>query len=247
MFAGSLAGFGVLSLISGDFALNWQPVPAWVPWRDSLAHLSGLLLLVSGAGTFFRRSAATFAQLLTINVLIWLLLLQLPRVASHPLSESAWLGFAETLMMVAGGWIIRASLREHEEKCPERRAADLKSIRIARVLFAAALPPVGLSHFVYASQTAALVPRWLPQPYAIACLTGAAHIAAGTGLLVGVLLRLSAVLEAEMISGFTLLVWLPRVLAAPTDRFQWTALFASSTLAGAAWAVGGSVAEAGSD
>jgi hypothetical protein len=41
-----------------------------------------------------------------------------------------------------------------------------------------------------------------------------------------------------MISSFTLLVWVPRVAAAPGSRAPWTALLASSALTGAAWAVG---------
>src|SRR5262245_56356582 len=44
LFAGSLAGLGVLSLLSGDFALNWQPVPPWFPFREYVARVSGLVL-----------------------------------------------------------------------------------------------------------------------------------------------------------------------------------------------------------
>src|SRR5260370_449537 len=48
------------------------------------------------------------------------------------------------------------------------------------------------------------------------------------GLLVAILPRLAATLEALMISSFTLLVWVPLVAAAPTRRFPWTALLRSS-------------------
>ena len=43
LFAIGLAGIGVLSLGSGDFAFTWQPVPGWVTWRHGLAYASGLL------------------------------------------------------------------------------------------------------------------------------------------------------------------------------------------------------------
>jgi uncharacterized membrane protein len=240
VFAGGLAGLGILSLFSADFALNWQPVPAWVPWREYLAQLSGLVLLIAGAGTFFRRSAVVCALILTIDVAIWLALLQLPRVAMNPTVEAIWLGFSENLVMVAGGWLVLTSVAHPGYRAFGRLPVDDSAVRTARFLFAAALLPIGLSHFVYVRETAAMVPAWLPARLSIAYLTGAAHVAAGMAMLAGVVPRLAAVLEASMISGFTLLVWLPRVAAAPASRFAWTALLASATLTGAAWAVAGS-------
>src|SRR5690242_7404264 len=50
VFAVGLLGLGVLTAVYRDFALQWQPVPAWVPARASLALLSGTVLLVGGAG-----------------------------------------------------------------------------------------------------------------------------------------------------------------------------------------------------
>jgi len=40
-----------------------------------------------------------------------------------------------------------------------------------------------------------------------------------------------------MISAFTLLVWVPGVAAAPTNRLQWTAFVVSWTIGAAAWVV----------
>ena len=54
LFGCGLAGLGFLSLVSGDFALNWQPVPAWVPWHENLAYASGLVLLSGGIGMVLR-------------------------------------------------------------------------------------------------------------------------------------------------------------------------------------------------
>ena len=48
VFAVALAGFGVLSLSSGDFAYLWQPVPPWLLGHPLLAYASGALLLVCG-------------------------------------------------------------------------------------------------------------------------------------------------------------------------------------------------------
>jgi uncharacterized membrane protein YphA (DoxX/SURF4 family) len=75
----------------------------------------------------------------------------------------------------------------------------------------------------------------------LAYLTGAAHIAAGAGILFGVLPRLAATLEAMMVSLFTLLVWVPAVGAAPTSRSDWAEFCISTAIAGSAWAVAESI------
>jgi uncharacterized membrane protein len=241
LFAAGFAGLGVLSLGSGDFALNWQPVPAWVPWREALAYASGFMLLTSGLGLLVKRTATLSATVLTINLLIWLVLLRAPRVMANPASESRWLGFGETMMLVAGGWLLVVSFSGQEGTLSGNLAAADRHVRIAQVLFAVSLPVVGLSHFTSVQGTAALVPAWLPAHIALAYLTGAAHTAAGVGLLLAVVPRLAATLEAIMISLFTLLVWVPRVAAAPTIRFEWTAMLVSTALAAAGWIVASSL------
>jgi uncharacterized membrane protein len=56
-FALGLIGLGVLSLVYGDFALQWQPVPALVPGREYLAYASGAVMVAGGAGLLSRRTA----------------------------------------------------------------------------------------------------------------------------------------------------------------------------------------------
>lgn len=235
VFAVSFAGLGVLSLGSGDFALVWQPVPAWVPGRTYLAYASGLVLFAAGIGMLVERTARLATLVMTVNLLLWLLLLRLPRVAMHPTSEGMWLGFGETLVLVVGGWLLLAAQDDGREAKPD------SGLRAPRMLYGIALPLIGLSHFVYASDTAALVPAWLPWRMGFAYLGGAGHIAAGLGILFAVFPRLAATLEAAMLSLFTLLVWVPPAAAAPASRFQWTALLVSAAMTGAAWAVAGSL------
>ena len=218
LFAVSFIGLGILSLGSGDFAMNWQPVPPNIPWREPLAYLSGIMLLGAGLGMFFERARAAATLVLTLNLAVWLVFLRLPPVAVDPANVAQWLGFGETLMLVAAGWILVA---------PQRA-------RIAQILFGIALLPVGLSHLVYAQQTAALIPAWLPWRVPLAYVTGIAHMAAGVALVSGVRARLAATLEGVMLALFALLVWAPRIAAAPTNRFSATAFLITIASAGAA-------------
>ena len=95
---------------------------------------------------------------------------------------------------------------------------------------------------MYVKETAELVPAWLPYRVGWAHLTGAGQIACGLGVLFSIFPRVAAMAEAGMISLFTLLVWAPAILAAPTARLPWTAFFISWAIASAAWVVAQNIA-----
>jgi uncharacterized membrane protein len=162
----------------------------------------------------------------------------------HARVEGNWLGLGEISMVLACSWALFASLNDRSTGSSPRFATGANGLRIARYLFAIAVLPVGLSHFMYAPQTVALVPAWLPYRLGWAYLGGVGHMAAGLGVLFGVLPELAATLEAAMIGMFTLLVWLPGVVAAPGNRLQWTAFTISYTVAAAAWVVAASLSRA---
>ena len=241
-FALGLIGLGVLSLIYGDFALQWQPVPAWFPARTFLAYASGAVMVIGGAGLLSRRTATLSSAILLVYLLLWLLLLKLPHVVMAPLLEFNWLGFGEIAVIVAGGWVLFAADHGQQESSKLKFATGESGMRIARRLFAFALIPIGLSHFVYAPQTIGFVPVWLPFRPAWAYLTGFGHIAAGLGVLFGVVPRLAATLEAGMIGVFTALVWVPLVVKTPMSQLPWTGLLVSWTIGAAAWVVAGNLA-----
>jgi uncharacterized membrane protein len=239
-FALGLIGLGVLSFVYADFAIQWQPVPAWIPGRAYLAYASGAVLVVSGGGLLSRRTSTLSSGVLLVYLLLWLLLLKLPHVVMAPLVEANWLGFGEIAVIVAAGLVLFATDREQGESSRLKFATGKSGMRSAQLPFALALIPVGLSHFVYAPQTIGFVPAWLPLRPAWAYLGGAGHIAAGLGVLFGVVPRLAALLEAGMIGAFTVLVWLPLVVKTP-NQLNWTALLVSWTIGAAAWVVAGSL------
>jgi uncharacterized membrane protein len=156
--------------------------------------------------------------------------------------EAVWLGFGELAVLLAGGWVLFVKLAGLRERSPLTFVASENGIRIARMLFAVSLIPIGLSHIVYVKQTAELVPAWLPYHVGWAYVTGVGQIASGLGVLFSIVPRVAAMAEAGMISLFTLLVWGPAVLAAPRTRLPWTAFFISWAIASAAWVVAQNIA-----
>lgn len=236
LFVVGLAGLGVLSLFSGDFPYTWQPVPVWVPWREALAHTSGLLLLSCSIAMLVKRTAGPSAFIMAIYLFGWVLVLQIPRVIQAPTNLGMYLGLAESTVLMSGGWILFASLAGPKARAKLPFITSIRGVRVAQILVGVACLILGASHFVYADGTAGMVPAWLPDRLGFAYLTGAGHIAAGLGILFGVFPRLAATLEAIMISLFVLLVHIPGAASAPASRLQWTMVFVASALAGATWA-----------
>jgi uncharacterized membrane protein len=234
-FALALIGLGILTFVFGDFALQWQPVPAWMPARTLLAYLSGVIMLATGFGLLFTRTEVLASRVLVVYLALWFLL-KVPALFTGPLVEVNWLGAGELAVVFAAGWVLFASTSN---------AARGRGSRLVRFLFGFALIPIGLSHFFYLQATIGFVPKWLPFPVFWAYLGGAGHIAAGLAVLFGVVPRLAATLEGAMIGVFTLLVWLPGVLAAQTNRLQWTGMFMSWIIGAAAWVVAGDFAPRG--
>jgi uncharacterized membrane protein len=241
LFAVGMIGLGILALFYGDFALVWQPVALWIPGRTVLAYGSGLIMLLGGLGLLLRTTAAWSIRILFPYLIVWLLL-KLPALLVAPQMEAVWLGFGELAVLMAGGWVLFARLAGLREGSPLRFAMGGNGIRLARMLFAVSLIPIGLSHLVYVKETAELVPAWLPCRIGWAYLTGAGQIACGLGVLFSIFPRVAAWTEAGMISLFTLLVWGPAILAAPKTRLPWTAFFISWAIASATWAVAQNIA-----
>jgi uncharacterized membrane protein len=100
----------------------------------------------------------------------------------------------------------------------------------------------GLSHFFeFAARTVSLVPPWLPYRAAWAYLAGAAQIAAGLGVLFSIYPRISAAMEAAMLSAFTVLVWIPAVVTKPASASNWVEFLFTFALACAAWVIAESI------
>src|SRR5215467_13574842 len=235
LFVIGLAGLGVLALHYGDFALVWQPVPAWVPARTALAYGSGVVLLALAAGLLSRRTRAWSVRILFPFLLLWACL-KLPEVAHAPGTEASWLGLGELTLFVSGGWTFFASLGQVTEGSALAFLAGERGLRAARYLFAVSIIPIGLSHLVYLETTASYVPAWLGFRRGWAILTGSGQIASGLGVLFNVLPRVAAYAEAAQIMIYTFLVWAAAFLAVES-RLNVTAFFISWIFGAAAWAV----------
>jgi uncharacterized membrane protein len=226
-FGTSMIALATMGFLLGDFSQFWvsaNELPASV--RHAGAYASAVLMMAGGVALLARPAALWASRLLVWYWAVALLLVKVPVVATHPLVEVAWQDLSQFLVILAGAWTLVAAGDD------KRWAA-----RDARLLFGFALIPLGLAHFFYMNMTAPLVPSWLPWHNFWAYFTGAAQIAAGIAVLIGVYARLAAALDAVLLALFTFLVWMPLIAAKPGAQDTWSEFTTSWAVCAAAWVV----------
>jgi uncharacterized membrane protein len=228
LYAAGTILLGAVTIYFGDFAMQWQAVPAVVP-RGALVWLSGALLIAGGVALLLRRWERPGALFLACFYGFWVVVFHGIKVAGNPGVLIEWNGIAEIGFITCGAAALFASTGP-------RHAEVLR--RWSRLLAGAFALMFGAVHFHYVDGTASFVPEWIPPSRLFwAYLTGAGYVAAGLALLSGVQARLAATLTAVMMACFVVLLHLPRVIASPGLHVEWIMLAISSTLTGAAWLV----------
>jgi len=228
LFAASIALMGALMLAMPGFIEGWPVFPPWLPGHELLTRIFAVALLAGGLLLFVPRTAKLGSLVLTGALLIHFIF-KLIVVARHLQLMVVYESASEVLLLLAGAWTIYSSL-------PGSGPVP-GNVRLGQILFALGLPAIGVSHFVYLDMTAPLIPDWIPFHVPLAYLTGAADIAAALAILSGVLARLAATLEAIMVSLFTLIIWVPRIIEASGEHGNWSEFCVSTAISGAAWAV----------
>jgi uncharacterized membrane protein len=237
VFAVTLIALGILGLVQGELNEVWHGVPKGMPGRELLAYLCALVALACGIGLLWQRVAASAARVLLVYLLVWTLLFKGRFILIAPTREVVYQSLGENFVVIAGAWVLYAWFATDWDRQHLGFATGDRGVRIARVLYALAMIAFGLSHFAYLDQTAPLVPAWLPWHVGWAYFTGATYLAAALAMLTGVWARLAAVLSTAQMGGFTLLVWVPMLLAGKLPASEQGELIVSWTLTAAAWVV----------
>jgi uncharacterized membrane protein len=242
LFSIGMIALGVLSVVSGDFAYTWQPVPAFHPGREALAVICGVFMIATSVALLVRAIAAIAARALFPFLVAWFCL-KIPALIAAPQIEGVWIGAGELGMLLAGGWVLFACYSRLEDTPFFSRLAGPTGIRISQILFGLSVIPVGLGHIFYAEITARLVPSWMPFRLELAYLTGVGQIGCGLAIIFSVFPRAAAMVETVMLALFAFLVWgpdtwfasTPKMAGSPTGpRFPLTAFLITWVIGAAA-------------
>lgn len=239
VYGGAAVALGLIGLAWGDFATNWQRVEAGVPSRQALAYVTAICEIAAGLAVLWPRGARIGAWILTALYSVFTLL-WVPKIVAAPQIYDSWGNFFEEFSLVVGGLVLcallapRGSLLSHNES------------RIARV-YGLCVISFGLVHIVYFSGLPAWVPKWIPPGQTFwAAATTVCFLLAAAAILSGILAAPAARLLTAMIVGFEILVWAPKVVAAPHDHFGWSGNGINLVMAGAAWVVSDSISRSAS-
>ena len=110
VFAVTLIAVGIAGLLFGDFVGVWDGVPKGTPARAELAGVCALVSVAAGAGLLWQRAALATARVLLVYLVLWALLFKGRFVLTQPLTEGTWQSLGENAVLVAGVWVLYASL-----------------------------------------------------------------------------------------------------------------------------------------
>jgi uncharacterized membrane protein len=237
IFALTMVGIGIMGLLTGGFGAIWAGVPKALPERHLLAYACTIISLGCGAGLLVNRTAAGAALVLSAFLIVWTAFFKVPFIIKSPLVEVAYQSCGESLVLVAGAWMLFVSSAKKGNNERLIKLASPAGSRIAYLLYGLALIAFGFSHFAYLNLTVPLVPAWLPEPRMWAYLTGFIYLATGFLIVTGIGMRLGAVISAVQIALITILVWGPFVLKGPLDTESLLEPVVSWALTAAAYVV----------
>jgi uncharacterized membrane protein YphA (DoxX/SURF4 family) len=237
-------GLGVIAVGMACLAFGeldpGQPVWKNFPARTAVAYSTGAFMVIAAAAVEWRRTAAWGAAALTVYYAFFVVLLMNGRLLLTDYGVYVtYENIAMQLAIAASGLIIFAATANIDATLGARLT------RLSRLAFGACALVFGGAHFVYMTNTAPLVPKWLPPTQEFwGYATGVGFIAAGLAILTGVRARLAAILMTAMLASFTLLVHVPMLLADHSSHWNWTEGAINLAVVGAAWVVADSLAPA---
>ena len=210
LYGWAAIGVGICALIWHSFP-NWQQTGANGP-----AYLAAAIAVFGGVAVQFPKSARLGA--VTLGALYGVFaLMGVPLIIAHPLVYNSYGNFFEQFSFVSGAAIVYA----HFVSSSSDRMAQLA--RIGYYSFAVCVISFMLEQAFYLPATASFVPKWIPPGQMFwAVATTVLFALAGIALLTGFRARLAARLNAAMIVGFGLLVWLPAIVGGPRSFNNWS-------------------------
>ena len=230
--------FGASAVLFGGIALMWQDSDTWQTleqiWSLPFGTIIGGCLMsaqiVGGTAMQYPGTARAASVVLGV-VYLFFSLAAIPGILAAPTIYAQYGSFFEQFSLLSGAIALYAAT-----EATAARAAVFG--RLARLGLGVCAISFTLGQIFYFRLTADLVPKWIPpNPIFWTILTTIAFALAALAILANRQARLAIRLMTLMLALFGILVWVPRLIAAPKAHLNWSEFALTFLITGAAWMV----------
>ncbi len=197
-------------------------VPRWIPVHTFWVYLVGLAFLCAALSIATLVQARLAAALVGMTFLIFVLVMDLPVTLAHPGNRFFWALALRELAFSGGAFAFAMSQWSTRTRQPSRVQLTKALVPIPR--FFIGIPAVfyGVEHLLHPEYVPGiplqkLTPDWIPGRIVLSYFVGVILILAGVCLVVNTRARLAATILGLTILLTVLWIYLPMLVAAPTD------------------------------
>jgi uncharacterized membrane protein len=197
-------------------------VPRWIPAHTFWVYLVGAAFICAALSIALLIQARLAAALVGMTLLIFVLVMDLPGTIAHPGNRFFWALALRQLAFSGGAFAFAMSPGSTRPKTPSR--AQLTKALAAIPRFFIGIPALfyGVEHLLHPEYVPGislqkLTPDWIPGRIVLSYFVGVILILAAVCLLVNKKTRMAATVLGLTILLTVLWIYLPMLLAAPTD------------------------------
>jgi uncharacterized membrane protein len=205
-------------------------VPGWLPGHMFWALLVGVCLVAAALSIAARKQAWLSSALLGVMVLLFVLLIHVPNVVSAPHERILWVVALRDLTFAAGAFSLAAA--EKEAWRPQDRHWVVTA---ARLVIGVVIVFMGLEQILHPELVPGVpllksTPLWIPLHLLWGYVSGLVYVICGVSLIINKLARQAATWLGFFILLLIILIYVPIVVANPSDIANALNYFADTLL-----------------
>jgi uncharacterized membrane protein len=213
--AASMAVFGAEHFTATKIIAGM--VPGWIPGHLFWALLVGVCLVAAALSIAARKQAWLSSALLGVMILLFVLLIHIPNIASAPHERILWVVGVRDLIFAAGAFSLAAA--EKEAWRPQDRHWV---VTVARLVIGVVIVFLGVQQILHPELVPGVpllkpTPVWIPGHLLWGYVTGVVYIICGVSLVINKQARLAATWLGLVILLLVILIYVPIVVANPSD------------------------------
>jgi uncharacterized membrane protein len=192
-------------------------IPSWIPGHIFWIYFVGVALVAAALSIVVKKYSQLAATLLGTMILLFVVLLHIPRVAANLHDRISWAVALRDLSFSGGAFAFAGAQRKLQSK----NTTSLL-VTLARYVIAVTAIFFGVEHFLHPEfapgvPLAKITPTWIPLSLFWAYLAGVVLLASGTSLLINKKSRLAATYLGLTILLIVLVIYLPILISIPSD------------------------------